>query len=142
MHWLIGLDGTQVILSGMTTPEMLRDKVKTFSEYQPLSEEEEDLVKKVAQMIHDKTALLCTGCRYCVPNCPIGLEIPELLRSYNEMRVEEGDASWRLQGMLGMPEEARPTACVRCGACTEHCSQQLDIPAAMKEMGEILKNML
>lgn len=140
MRWLLGLDGIQVVLSGMGSMEMVRDNVKTFTEDKSLNAEESALVKEAAKAIWNSIAMPCTGCRYCMPNCPMGLDIPDLLVQYNDAKVDPY-GGWRLQGLLGMPEEKRPTACIGCGACTEHCPQQLPIPKAMQEMAEILSKM-
>ena len=64
------------------------------------------------------------------------LDIPLLLRFYNEMKV---GGEWRLGSLLGVPEEKRPTACIACGNCTAHCPQSLAIPDAMSEMAGYLK---
>lgn len=39
---------------------------------------------------------------------------------------------------LCIPEEKKPSACIRCGSCTEHCPQGYHIPEYMEEM----KNMM
>ncbi|MBQ7372689.1 MAG: aldo/keto reductase [Blautia sp.] len=135
MRWIKSLPGIQVALSGMSNPEQLADNVKTFSELPNLNEEEKKLLKEAAGLLRPDIALPCTGCRYCCPNCPMELDIPTLLISYNDMKA---DSSWRLINLNGLPEEKRPSACVGCGACTAHCPQSLPVPDAMREMAEIM----
>ena len=38
-------------------------------------------------------AVACTGCRYCTPNCPQGLDIPFLFKNYNEAKI---GGVWRI----------------------------------------------
>ena len=139
MRWLLSLGGIQVILSGMGNWDMLWDNLNTFHESRPLSSDDRALLKEAARMLHDTVAVPCTACRYCVKHCPMQLDIPQLLASYNECRME--GYNWRMQNLLGLPEERQPSACINCGACTEHCPQQLPIPETMKEMAEILSKM-
>ena len=136
MRWIMSLENVQVALSGMTTPEQMQDNLRTFSENRTLGEAEKELLTKAARLLCADVALPCTSCRYCVPNCPMELDIPLLLRFYNEMKVS---GAWRLGSLLGVPEEKRPTACISCGNCTAHCPQSLAIPDAMKEMAGYLE---
>lgn len=138
MRWIMSLDGVYVVLSGMTTMDQLQDNIKTFDDAKYLNDEEKKLVRKAAQLLRKDVSMPCTACRYCVPNCPMGLNIPELLRAYNDMKT---GGSWRLVNLLGLPEEKRPSACIGCGSCTAHCPQALPIPDAMKEMAEIMERM-
>ena len=65
-------------------------------------------------------------------------DIPELLRLYNENASREGGfiAPMRVHAM---PEEQRPSACIACGSCVEVCPQQIDIPAALAELAEVVE---
>ena len=138
MRWVKGLEGVQGVLSGMGDLEMLADNVKTFSERPALNDHEHEAAREAAALLRPDVALPCTGCRYCVPNCPMELDIPRLLVAYNDMKA---DAAWRLVNLLGLPEDKRPSACVACGACTAHCPQALPVPEAMGTMAEAMKKM-
>ena len=136
MRWVKSLPGVQVVLSGMGDEAMLADNARTFSELPDVNDHERDVLRQAAALLRPDIALPCTGCRYCAPNCPMGLDIPRLLIAYNDMKA---DASWRLINLLGLPEDQRPSACIGCGACTAHCPQALPVPDAMQEMTETMK---
>lgn len=138
MRWIMSLDGVQVVLSGMGDTDQLADNVKTFSEANYVSEEDKELLKKAAGLLRPDIAMPCTGCRYCAPNCPMELDIPTLLISYNDYKA---DGPWRLINLTGLPEDKSPSACVACGACTDHCPQSLPVPDAMKDMAEKLSEL-
>ena len=137
MRWLMDLDGIQVVLSGMGNWDMLWDNLNTFHEGKPLTSQDKELLHQVAGMIRDDTAVPCTGCRYCVEHCPVKLDIPKLLASYNEILLDQ--QNWRMQNLLGLPKEKQPVVCIGCRACQAHCPQSLDIPGTMAKMTEILK---
>lgn len=139
MRWIKSLDGVQVVLSGMGDESQLVDNVRTFSELPDVDDHDRDVLRQAAALLRPDVALPCTGCRYCVPNCPMELDIPSLLIAYNDMKA---DSSWRLINLLGLPEEKRPSACIGCGACTSHCPQALPVPDAMKEMSNTLKQLV
>ena len=136
MRWVKSLPGVQVVLSGMGDEAMLADNARTFSELPDVNDHERDVLRQAAALLRPDIALPCTGCRYCAPNCPMGLDIPRLLIAYNDMKA---NASWRLINLLGLPEDQRPSACIGCGACTAHCPQALPVPDAMREMTETMK---
>ena len=113
------------MLSGMSSPEQMRQNIATFQEREPLSDAETAVLMDVADTL--KNAIPCTGCRYCVEGCPRGLDIPFLLSSYNDFRfAPAASVGMRLDAL---PEDKRPSACVGCGACARICPQKIDIPA-------------
>ena len=136
MRWVLGLDNVQVVLSGMSDLDQLQDNVNTFSESLPLNEKEQALVEKVVQLYRADVSVPCTACRYCCPDCPIGLEIPALLAAYNDAKI---GGAWRLASLNALPENRRPAACIGCGSCTGHCPQRIDVPKYMREMAELMK---
>lgn len=135
MRWVMNLDNVQVILSGMSDITQVYDNIKTFHSQLPLTETEQERIKEAAWIQHSSIAVACTSCRYCCPNCPQELDIPLLLKAYNEAKV---GGAWRLGSLYTLPEEKKPSACIRCGSCTEHCPQGYHIPEYMEEM----KNMM
>ena len=72
----------------------------------------------------------CTACRYCTPDCPMQLDIPELLKVYNAYKYNR---RWENNLRRTAPEKM-PSNCVGCGSCAEHCPQGIDIPALMKKL--------
>lgn len=50
----------------------------------------------IRPIIVGKTAIGCTGCRYCEPHCPMKLPIPDLFRLYNEI-MREPEEDWKIQ---------------------------------------------
>lgn len=128
-----------MILSGMSNMDQLRENIRTFEEEKPLTERETAELMEIADEILGKKALPCTACHYCTSHCPQGLEIPELIKLYNEHNFTEGGfiAPMVLQTM---PEEKRPSACVGCRSCEAVCPQQIKISEAMKDFAEKMKS--
>lgn len=139
LRFVMSRPQVQVVLSGMSNLEQMEDNLHIFSETACLTEEEEALVKKAADEFRSKVGVGCTACRYCTPNCPIGLDIPKILSLYNDVKL--ANEEWRATFADAMPEGKRPEDCIGCGACTGHCPQSLDVPAVMKEMAEIRKKL-
>jgi len=135
-RFLQSLPNAQVVLSGMTTMEQVVENVKLFSDPDPTTEEEKELLQQaIATMV---SLVPCTGCRYCCDACPQGLDIPKLISMYNDASFEN---PFTLNFTLGaMTEEELPSACLACGACGELCPQDIDIPDIMEKFAETLAN--
>ena len=123
-RFLQGVEGVQMILSGMTTPAQMEDNVRTFAERRPLTDQEEKVLLDIAKGMYG--AVPCTACRYCCDGCPMGLNIPDLLHKYNQLRVGSG-SSVKMQ-LDALPQDKWPGACIACGACAAVCPQKIAIP--------------
>jgi len=128
------MTNVQMVLSGMSDTTQMFDNVATFEERKPLSKAEMSLLLEIAEGMKDSVP--CTGCRYCCDGCPMGLDIPGFLHTYNELRTAPSmNAGMRIEFMR---EDERPSACIGCGACTAICPQNIDIPGALADLSERL----
>ena len=127
-----------MILSGMSNMAQLQDNVHTFETEKPLTEGELSELLEIADEILGKKALPCTACRYCTTHCPQGLDIPELIKLYNEHNFT-GDGFIAPMALSAYPEEKKPSACVGCRSCEAVCPQQIRISEVMKDFTEKLK---
>lgn len=134
-RFLQNLPNVKMILSGMSDMAQMQDNVKTFAGSQPLTEKENALILNIAEEMKD--SIPCTACRYCCDSCPMELNIPDLLETYNEIRFSPSiNLGMRVEAL---PEEKRPSACIACGKCSQICPQGIDIPKAMKDFTEAMK---
>ncbi len=129
-RFLQGLPNVSMVLSGMSNMEQMQDNIKTFSTEKPLTETELALLFDIAESMKDSVP--CTACRYCVEGCPMGLDIPAFLATYNELRVAPSTNA--VMHIEFMEENKKPSACIACGKCTHICPQNIDIPGALKDL--------
>ena len=80
----------------------------------------------------------CSGCRFYVSHCPGTLDIPGLLRLYNEYQASE---KWRLGRLKGAEASMQPFRCVGCHLCTKQCPQQIQVSDYMRKMAEDLNTL-
>ncbi|GHV69581.1 oxidoreductase [Spirochaetia bacterium] len=140
-RFLQSLPGVQVVLSGMTTLEQLKDNIKTFSENDPTDEAEKELLFTIAGKLADTVP--CTACRYCCEDCPQSLDIPKLISLYNEHtygKTANLPFTTLPFTMGAMKPEELPSACIACGSCAKVCPQNIDIPAVLGKFAEALKS--
>ena len=82
LRFVASFENVNVILSGMSTLDQVKDNLNTFDNLEDLSKEELSVVNQVAQSLKQRTKNGCTGCRYCMP-CPAGVDIPSNFAAWN-----------------------------------------------------------
>ena len=130
-RYLMGLPNVQTVLSGMGSLEMIEDNAATFHAHQPLDAQEQIVLRKAYDAYIGDMGVPCSGCRYCCDSCPEALNIPLLIRAYNEFSIT--GKTWRI---VGLDKTKGPEHCVGCGACTRHCPQKINIPEVLKKLKE------
>lgn len=127
-----GLPEVKVILSGMSDMEQVKDNIRTFEEEKPLSAEEMRVLTEIADEMRANSTLPCTACRYCTSHCPRHLDIPELIKLYNEHRFTGGGFIAPMY-LSSLPKDKWPSACIGCRSCEKVCPQQIRISEMMKD---------
>ena len=136
-RFLQGIEGVTMILSGMSDMEQLQKNIQTFETENSLNRQEQDTLLAVAgDMI--KNILPCTACRYCTSHCPKELDIPSLLKLYNE-HCFTGGGFIAPMALMAVPQEKQPSACIGCRSCEAVCPQQIKISEAMADFCTKLK---
>lgn len=131
-RFLQSLPEVVMTLSGMSDLEQVKDNIRTFESEQPLNQEEFGALQEIADDILKAKTVPCTSCRYCVSHCPKGLDIPSLLKLYNEHSYTEGGFIAPM-ALMAVPEDKKPSACVGCRSCEAVCPQQIKISEAMAD---------
>ena len=134
-RFLMGLSGVQTVLSGMSTEKDVEENVRIFSEGSPLTDEENAVLKKAADAYVRRMGIPCSACRYCCSVCPAGLDIPALIRSYNEFCIS--GETWKVSGIRSLT--GGPDKCIGCERCMRRCPQKIAIPEVMKAFSAALK---
>lgn len=137
-RFLQSIEGVTMILSGMSDFKQVQDNIKTFSTEKPLSKEEMDTLLGIADGILSR-CLPCTACHYCTSHCPKGLDIPGLIKLYNEHNFTGGGFIAPM-ALMAVPKEKHPSACIGCRSCEAVCPQQIKISEAMGDFANKLAN--
>ena len=136
IRFAASLPGVMVVLSGMSSPEQMEDNLSYMDDFKPLTEEENALCHKAAELINAQIAIPCTGCAYCTGGCPMEIAIPQYFSLYNEdMREDLAEKGWTVNfsnyGALAAKFGAARD-CIECGQCESVCPQHLPIIEHLK----------
>lgn len=134
IRYIASLEGVMTVLSG---EEQMKDNLDTFMNFRPMSEKEYGLVREVTSKVLSFPTIPCTGCHYCVPGCPMKIQIPDLFTAYNSAKIYGSNRRYdtyyknHTQG-----EHGAASACVGCGQCEGVCPQHLEIISLLKNVSE------
>ena len=125
-----------MVLSGMSDFTQMEQNIKTFETEAPLSDKEMETLLAIAD--HMTRGVPCTACHYCTAHCPQGLDIPALLKLYNEHSFTGGGFIAPMV-VQTLPEDKRPSACLGCRSCEAVCPQQIKISEILADFAQKLK---
>ena len=137
-RYLADLEGVVSILTGMGALSEVKDNIKTFRDFKPLSDEEQKLVQKAVEILNVTPSIPCTDCLYCIKQCPQKIRINGSLQHYNGYLLYHDLGSLKhIHYMMGL-SGSRPRNCIKCGACEEVCPQHIEISDYMAVIAELV----
>ena len=132
IRFAAGFEGVEMVLSGMSDTAQMADNLSFMTDFQPLNEKEQAVIKQVLPLYQAQHKIPCTGCRYCVEGCPAGIPIPEIFALLNQKRAQEGQPEAEY---AALPVQA--DACLGCGSCEAECPQQLQIRTLLENISSV-----
>ena len=142
IRYVASLPGILTVLSGMSNVEQMADNISYMSAdaFKPLSEAEQETIRKAQEALAAIPSIPCTGCSYCAPGCPMNIPIPDIFDARNRQMVygkmEEG------QNVYNRDTEGKGKAsdCIECGQCEGACPQRINIIERLKDCAAVFDN--
>ena len=142
LRFCASLPGVIMVLSGMNSFDQMVDNVSVMENFVPLTDAENEMLFKAAEMMMNGKQIRCTGCNYCMRGCPANIPIPKFISLYNDDMMEvEGkwtpnkDIYARLSKKFG-----KASYCLECGNCEASCPQHLKIIDILKDIADYMEN--
>ena len=139
LRFVASQPGIQVVLSGMSDMDQMKDNTSYMKDFQPLSEQEAALVEEIRDIYDNVEMVACTKCKYCYDGCPKHINIPEVFTALNGARIQDLSAkAWRWPAAI--KDHGLPSECIKCGKCERICPQHLPIRSLLEEAAATFEN--
>lgn len=126
-------------LSGMGSMEMVKENLASAEKDALLTDDELTRIDAFAQKFANKSELLCTQCKYCMP-CPNEVNIPIIFKQLAYAKVyqipEFAKNDYKVIGTFHPGKNA--SECIQCGECEPKCPQHIPIMQQLEEAHEML----
>ena len=141
IRFAASLDGVLAVLSGMSNVAQMEDNLSYMKDFQPLSGEEQTVLKKAREAIEAIPIVPCTSCDYCAKVCPMNIGISGTFKCLNIIRLYNNveRALHEEQFCVKNPGKKRANECIKCGACEAACPQHIKIRDMLDEAAEKMR---
>jgi len=138
LGWLMDQKGINVILSGMSSLEQIRENIRIIDEHESFDDTDMEIVTRAYVMFHSRQRALCTACDYC-SDCPKNIMISTILSLYDDYLIfkKQERAKKFYRGIIKAKKDI--SHCSECKKCEEICPQGISIVKMLKEADKILR---
>ena len=136
VRYAAGLPGIVTVLSGMSSLKQMEDNLSYMRDFQPLTAEEQQLIREAQDALSNDRSIACTSCHYCVKGYPMNIPIPEIFTVVNRSK---GSPHFRTVREYNIVTQGKGKAhdCIQCGQCESACPQHLPIISLLKNCVEL-----
>ncbi len=127
IRFAAGFEGIMMVLSGMGSMEMMEDNISYMKDFKPLSEKEQEAVRRVRDIFAAQNLIPCTACRYCTERCPQKISIPDLFACLNAKKQFNNWNTDYYYNNIHTKDGGKASDCIKCGLCEQICPQHLHI---------------
>jgi predicted aldo/keto reductase-like oxidoreductase len=132
LKWVLRHESITTAIPGYTTYEQLEQNFSVASDLVYSPAEREFLSDKNASA----EAQFCLQCGKCRPDCPLGVDIPQLMRSH--MYAVQYSNGWlAAETMAAIAGGKGLTACESCESCRATCRNSVNIAEKIRHLKEI-----
>jgi len=126
-------EGVEMVLSGMSNIQQMEDNINSFTNFKPYNEEEKNKLLEVGELILKLNKIPCTKCKYCVPECKQGINIPEIFECLNDKKIYKAWWAIKKYNELIKNGSGKASDCLKCGKCEKVCPQHIHIRELLEE---------
>jgi len=130
LKWALGNENVHTSIPGFSSYEQLEEDLSVMEDLALTAQERKDL--KLGEDMGFR-GLYCDQCRECVAQCPKGVEVPALVRSYMYTHGYRDLAAAKL-ALEPVDVAAAERACGSCDTCAVECTMGFDVRDRIRDV--------
>ncbi len=131
LKWVLQNENIHTTVPGCTNYDQLYQNLSIMEDLELTEEEEEDLKPPSGEV---SSGLYCQQCSKCITQCPEGLDIPTIMRSYmyayGYRNLEHARKTLCSTGIHSFP-------CTDCSSCTVRCQMGFDVRTKILDIARL-----
>jgi len=136
LKWVLHHEFITCAVPGFTTFDQLNEDITVASNLEYTDEEKRFLEDR---LVKAQMSAVCRMCGECLPTCPGGVDIPEVLRAH--MYAAEYGNLYEARETLGGINPGRSIgACSDCRTCVARCARGVNIGRRVNQIKNLLFN--
>jgi predicted aldo/keto reductase-like oxidoreductase len=132
LKWVLQHEAVTTAIPGYTRYDQLEQNFSVAAGLAYTSEEKAFLSDKTVA----SEAQFCRQCGQCLPGCPLGVDIPQLMRSHM-YAVQYANYSLAADTMQSIARNRGLAACSGCDVCQAQCRNSVNIAMKIQHLKEI-----
>ena len=139
LRFCASLNGLIACLSGMSNLEQVEENTRVMKDMEPLSEADRAMLDAVVKKLESLPLIPCTGCKYCITNCPKEIPTPGIISMLNEYTKYQNLRGAKFSYGMMTRGGGKASDCIGCKSCEDHCPQHLPITDLLKKAADLLE---
>ena len=137
LRFAMNTEGLITALSGMRSVEDVKANVAIWKSLTPLTPSEIETLDRARAKLFELNVIPCTGCHYCMKECPVEMNISGILESYNRWHIygEKDALGW----YRWEARDRKASECLHCHSCEGVCPQHIEIVSFLEKAAETLE---
>lgn len=131
LKWVLRNENISSIVSGMSSLEELQKNIAMLQNTDMTDQEMKDLQ---TSSLENEPGLYCRQCGNCIYQCPKGVDVPSLMRSYMyAYGYKDVSKAWHTVNASGLKGDP----CAGCSSCSVDCTSRFDIKERIADISRL-----
>lgn len=135
IRYAASLENVFMVLSGMSSYAQLVDNISYMTDFKPLTDGEQNLVRQITDILNESIQIQCTSCRYCMEECPKNINIPAYFGLYNLYAVTKKTTNMYYERFS--MNHGKASDCISCRKCENVCPQHIEVRSWLKQVADL-----
>lgn len=138
IRFALDVPGVTVVLSGMSNQAQMDENLRIWKSHTALTDAERDVLKRAQVTLDSLLDNPCTSCHYCMKECPVEMNISDIMEALNRKALYGDEAGKHWYG-FATGGKSLASDCTQCGQCEDACPQHIPIITKLEKAADLFE---